>query len=125
MNKKIAIGMIIAILVWTIGNELIGLLDLPIPPIAQSFVVSLSGGGLGAYVAKRNFLVPALAAWVLCWGIAIYMLYLIAAPTGQASFSGIIGYNWSVIALSAFATLIGVLGGQVIAQRTQCVAAAT
>ena len=125
MNKRIAIGMGITILFWAVGNELIGLTKLPLPPIAQSFVISLLGSGFGAYIAKRNFLIPAFAAWVICWSLAIYMLYLIAAPTGQASLAGIIVHNTSALALSACATLAGVLGGQVLAQRTQRIAAAT
>ncbi len=125
MNKKIAIGMVIAVLFWIIGGEIIGLMKLPISPVAQSYAVSLIGSGLGSYVAKRNFLIPAFAVWALCWALAIYMLYLIAAPTGQASVAGIIRYNVSALALSAFATLIGVFGGQVLAQRNQGIAAAT
>ncbi|MDR7070846.1 hypothetical protein J2X02_003717 [Pseudoxanthomonas japonensis] len=125
MNKKIALGIVIAILFWIIDGKTIALLKPPISPVAQSFVVSLVGSGLGSYLAKRNFLTPAFAVWALCWALAIYMLYLIAAPTGQASVAGIIRYNVSALALSAFATLIGVLGGQVLAQRNQGVAAAT
>ena len=125
MNKsKIVLGILVVVLFWTIGNELINLLDLPIPPIAQSFVVSLFGTGLGAFVAQRNFLIPAFAVWILCWGIAIYILYLIAVPTGQASVIGILQYNAPTIALSALATLIGALVGQLLAQRSQRSAAA-
>jgi hypothetical protein len=125
MNKKIAVGMVTVALFWLIGNELIGLLELPIPPGPQSFVISLTGSGIGAYIAKRNFIIPAFAVWFLCWCFAIYMLYLIAEPTGQASISSIIEYNILALAISAIASFIGALGGQVLAQRNQGMAAAT
>ena len=119
MNKNTAIGVAIIVLVWIVGNEVITFLELPISPTTQSVVVSLLGTGLGAFIAKRNFLLPAFAVWFLCWSLALYLLYLVAEPTGQASITGIARYNAIAIGLSAIATLIGVLVGQRLAQRSQ------
>ena len=124
-KKKIALGVVVVVLFWAIGNELINVFELPISPTTQSVVVSLFGTGLGAFVAKRNFLLPALTVWLLCWSFALYILYQISVPTGHASVLELLQYNWISISLSALATLIGVFIGQSVARPSQEVRAAT
>ena len=126
MNAKmIALGLVATILFWAIASYLISLLPPSIPTAAQAFLVTLLGAALGAYIAKRNFALPAFALLGLYWAYIIYVLYSIAEPTGRASVLGIISNNTSSITLQAFATLIGVIGGQLLGQRSQIKAIAT
>jgi hypothetical protein len=53
------------------------------------------------------------------WLLVVYLLYFIAAPTGQASFLAIAQINVLSIVLSALAVAIGALVGQALAKRAQ------
>ena len=124
-NKRIAIGVGVTILFLFLGSELIGLLQLPVTPPAESFIVSLIASFLGALVAQRNFMMPGFLAWAFSWTLAIYMLQVMAGPTSQMSVIAIAKLNLLAIVLSAFATLIGITAGQVLVQRRKSIAAAT
>ena len=123
--KRIALGIATTVLLWAIASNIIPLFNLPMPAAAQSFLMTLLSVGLGAFVARRNFLIPAFALLAFYWAYIIYVLYLIAAPTGQASVLGILLTNTSALTLQAFATTIGVIAGQLLGQRTEVKAAAT
>ena len=123
--KRIALGIATTVFLWVIASNLIPLLNFPIPAAVQSFLMTLISVGVGAFIARRGFLIPAFALLALYWACAIYLLYLVAAPTGQASFLGILLTNASALTLQAFATMIGVVGGQLLGQRASVKTAAT
>jgi hypothetical protein len=87
--------------------------------IAESAAVSLLAAICGGYVARERFVVPALSICLLSWCAAIYLLYLIAAPTGQAHLGAILGHNWVAILASLLAAAAGAVAGQAFARRQQ------
>ena len=87
--------------------------------IAESAAISLLAAICGGYVARERFAVPALSTCLLSWCGAIYLLYLIAEPTGQAHLRVILGHNWAAILVSLLAAAAGAVAGQAFARRQQ------
>ena len=126
MNTKlIALGVVAVVATWLIGHQIFGLLNLPLSPTAIAVLSAAIGGGLGAYIAKRNFMLPALVALALCWSAAVFVLYQIAAPVGQASVRELLIFNAISISLSVVALVAGVLAGSALANRQLHTKAAT
>ena len=107
------------------AGELIALANLAVGPVTQSAALGFLGVALGALVARRGFVLPAIGLWLLGWSANIYFLYRIAEPVGQASVLGILQYNPFAISLSLLAVVAGALFGQALAQRLQRVVSAT
>ncbi len=118
-SKRIWLGLGIAAAFGLVGGELIALADLAVGPVTQSVALGFPGAVLGAFVARRGFVLPAIGLWLLSWSADIYFLYRVAEPVGQASILGILQYNLLTIILSLLAVVAGAWFGQALAQRSQ------
>lgn len=118
-TKKILLGLAAAVAFGVVAGALISMAKLSVDPVVQSVFLSFLGTAIGAYIARRRFVLPALGLWFVEWLIIVYVLYFIAAPTGRASFFAITQVNLLSIVLSALAVTIGALLGQTLAKRTQ------
>ena len=123
--KKIWLGLAISVAFGLVAGEILSLGNVSLSPVIQSVALGFVATALGAFVARRGFLLPALGLWLLGWLGSIYMLYLIAAPTGQASVPAILQYNLLSILFSAVAVSAGALFGQFLARRAEHAVAAT
>ena len=118
-TKRILLGLAAAAAFGLVAGELISLANFTFNPLLQSVVLGLLATTIGAFIARRGFVLPALGLWFVCWLLVVYLLYFIAAPTGQASFLAIAQINLLSIVLSALAVAIGALVGQALAKRAQ------
>ena len=82
----------------------------------HSLLEMFLGAVAGAWLARRPFVVPALVVWAFLWGVVTWLLYRIAAPTGNGSVVAILQYNWLAIVLSGVGAVAGALCGQVMAR---------
>ena len=124
-TKKILLGLATTVAFGLVAGQLLSLGNVALSPVIQSVGFGFVGTALGAFVARRGFLLPALGLWLLGWLGSIYMLYLIAEPTGQASIPAIVQYNLLGGFLSALAVSAGALFGQYLARRSEHAVAAT
>ena len=116
-SKRMWAGLAAAAIAGFSVSELVALADLSISPAMEAVATGFTGAAIGAFVARRGFVVPALGLWLLSWAVCVCILYWIAEPTGQGSIPGILEYNRLVIFLSALAVLAGVFSGRAVAQR--------
>ena len=123
-TKRILSGLAAAAVFGLVAGELISLANFTFNPLLQSIVLGFLATAIGAFIARRGFVLPALGLWFVEWLLVVYLVYLIAAPTGQASFLAIAQRNLLGIVLSALAVAIGALLGQALARRAQRSAAA-
>jgi|SRR6185312_2968087 len=124
-SKRTWIGLGITATFWLVAGELIALANLAVGPVTQSAALGFLGVALGAFVARRGFVLPVIGLCLLGWSANIYFLYRIAEPVGQASILGILQYNVFAISLSLLAVVAGALFGRALAQRSQRVVSAT
>jgi hypothetical protein len=117
--KRILLGLAAAAVFGLVAGELISLANVTVNPVLQSIVLGFLATAIGAFIARRGFVLPALGLWLVEWLLVAYLLYFIAAPTGQASFLAIAQINLLSIVLSALAVAIGALVGQALAKRAQ------
>jgi hypothetical protein len=117
--KRILLGLAAAAVFGLVAGELISLANVTVDPVLQSIVLGFLATAIGAFIARRGFVLPALGLWLVEWLLVVYLLYFIAAPTGQASFLAIAQINVLSIVLSALAVAIGALVGQALAKRAQ------
>lgn len=124
-SKRTWIGLGITATFGLGAGELVALANLAVGPVTQSVVLGFLGTALGAFVARRGFVLPAIGLWLLDWSANIYFLYRIAEPVGQASVIGILQYNLFALSLSLLAVVAGALFGQALARRSQRIVSAT
>ena len=115
-TKRILLGLAAAAVFGLVAGELISLANFTVNPALQSAVLGFLATAIGAFIARRGFVLPALGLWLVEWLLVVYLLYFIAAPTGQASFLAIAQVNLRSILLSALAVAIGALVGQALAK---------
>ena len=115
-TKRILLGLAAAAVFGLVAGELISLANFTVNPALQSAVLGFLATAIGAFIARRGFVLPALGLWLVEWLLVVYLLYFIAAPTGQASFLAIAQVNLRSIVLSALAVAIGALVGQALAK---------
>ncbi len=115
-TKRILLGLAAAAVFGLVAGELISLANFTVNPVLQSAVLGFLATAIGAFIARRGFVLPALGLWLVEWLLVVYLLYFIAAPTGQASFLAIAQVNLRSIVLSALAVAIGALVGQALAK---------
>jgi putative Mn2+ efflux pump MntP len=118
-TKRILLGLAAAAVFGLVAGELISLANVTVNPVLQSIVLGFLATAIGAFIARRGFVLPALGLWLVEWLLVVYLLYFIAAPTGQASFLAIAQINLLSIVLSALAVAIGALVGQALGKRAQ------
>lgn len=118
-TKRILLGLATAAVFGTVAGELISLANFTVNSVLQSVVLGFLATAIGGFIARRGFVLPALGLWLVEWLLAVYVLYFIAAPTGQASFLAIAQINLLSIVLSALAVATGALLGQSLARRAQ------
>ena len=126
-HKRIWLGLAIMVFVQIGAGALLSAIGVELPGqgTGNSVLVAFAGAFAGGVFARRQFLLPALAVWLVIWAAITYILYSIAAPTGQGSVLSILQYNLVAIALSAVATAIGAILGQMLAASRSQHAAAT
>ncbi len=117
--KRILLGLAATAVFGLVAGELISLSNLTVGPVVRTVVLAFLATAVGALVARRGFVFPALGLWFVEWLVVIYFLYRIAEPTAQASILAIARLNLPNIMLSALAVVLGALLGQVLAERTQ------
>jgi hypothetical protein len=118
-TKRILLGLAVAAVSGLVAGELISLANFTFNPLLKSVVLGFLATTIGAFIARRGFILPALGLWFVGWLLVVYLLYFIAAPTGQASFLVIAQINLLSIVLSALGVAIGALLGQSLARRAQ------
>src|SRR5690606_7343732 len=108
-----------------LNNIAISILTVSIDQIAlRSVLIALLAAFAGGLVARNGIVLPAIAIWLLLWGVTIYFLYMIAAPVDPAPLPSIAQHNWIAFLGSGVATIIGAMLGQKLAtQRARRVAA--
>ena len=116
-TKRIFLGLAAAAAFGLVAGELMSLANFTSNPVLQSVVLGFLATTIGALIARRGFVFPALGLWFVGWLLVVCLLYFIAAPTGQASFLAIAHVNLLSIVLSALAVTIGALVGQALAKR--------
>lgn len=124
-SKRIWAGLAIAAFAGFLITEAFALTNLWISPVIQSVAAGFISTALGAFVARRGFVAPALGLWLLGWVICVSALYWIVEPTGQASILRILQYNRLSISLSALAVLAGTFLGHAMAQHFRNTSAST
>lgn len=117
-TKRVFLGLAAAAAFGLVAAELISLASLSIGPVLQSVVLSLFGTAVGGFIARKGFVLPALGLWFVEWLAVFYVLYRVAAGTGQASVMTIAQLNLLNVVLSAVAVALGALLGQALAART-------
>ncbi|MGN6656881.1 MAG: hypothetical protein ACTHJ9_16255 [Rhodanobacter sp.] len=117
--KRILLGLAATVAFGLVAGELISLAGFVVNPVLKSIALSFLATTIGAYIARRRFVLPALSLWLVVWLLVVYIVYSIAEPTGQASFLAITQINLLSIVLSAIAVAIGALVGQALARRAQ------
>lgn len=118
MNTKgVLLGLAAVAVFGLVAGGLISLADFTVNPELKSVVLGFFGAAIGAFIARRDFVLPALGLWLVGWVLVAYLLYSIAAPTGHASFLAIAQINFLSIVLSTLAVAIGALLGQFLANR--------
>ena len=122
MNKRIALGIVTAIIVQVVLFESLDyFLDSQsnygssfLFLALQSAIISLLGITVGAYVARTGFLTSAIAIWLVEWLAIIYILALIG--DGQYTYLAVAlivaKLNWLAIVASLLFTIVGVKLGQ-------------
>jgi hypothetical protein len=115
-SKRIWLGLFVTVVFTMLVGESVSLIDLAIHPLVQAVVLGFIGTALGAYVARRRFILPALGLWFVTSIAALYNTYRIAEPVGQASISGILQFNAPNIVLSIVAVAAGAVSGQYLAR---------
>jgi len=123
--KRIWAGLAIAVIAGFAITEAIALANVAISPAKEAVATGFVTTVLGAFVARRGFVAPALGLWLLSWAVCVCILYWIVEPTGQASILRILQYNYQSISLSGLAMLVGTFVGRAIAQRVSNTSAAT
>ena len=118
-TKRILLGLAAAAVFGLVAEELISLASFTFNPLLRSVVLGFLATTIGAFIARRGFVLPALGLWFVDWLLVVYLLYFIAVPTGQASFLATAQINLLSIVLSALAVAIGALVGQALAKRAQ------
>lgn len=118
-TKRILLGLAASAVFGLVVGELISLANFTVHPVLQSVVPGFLATAIGAFVARRGFVLPALGLWFVEWLLVVYLVYFISAPTGQASLLAIAQTNLLSIVLSALAVAIGALLGQSLARRAQ------
>src|SRR6185312_4887981 len=83
-TKRILLGLAAAAAFGLVAGELISLANFTSNPVLQSVALGFLATTIGALIARRGFVFPALGLWFVGWLLVGCLLYFIAAPTGQA-----------------------------------------
>lgn len=126
MSKlRIAAAVVAMLLVqWSTGT-LLALTTQANGSITQTVISGFTGAFAGGFVAKRNFIIPAVTVWAAVWCALTYVLHGIDAETGSASIVDILNRNAVPLLLSGLGILSGALIGQAISGRRPRPAVAT
>ena len=103
MHKRIVFGLIAAILAQILFSYLFSLL--PVNALIQLTSVSFLGAAIGSYVAKRDFLLPAITLWFISWFFTLYILLRVS--NGQTNTYALLAFNWLAIIVSLLAAILG------------------
>ena len=124
-TRRIVLGIAVAVVFGLVTGALMSLANLSVGPVVQSVAVGFLGTAVGAFIARRSFVFPALGLWFVEWLVVAHFVYRVAEPTGQASVLAMAQLNLPSILLSALAVVLGALLGQALARRLQRVVPAT
>jgi len=78
----------------------------------KSAISYFFAAGLGAIVARKSFVVPALALAIVGWAATIDILYRIAVVVGPTSYLEIAASNWVGFVLLVIAAIMGAIFGR-------------
>lgn len=118
-TQRILLGLAAAVVSELVAGQLLSLTNLSAGPVVQTVALTFLGAAVGAFVARRGFVLPALGLWLVEWLVVVYLLYRVAQPSGQASIRAIVQLNLLSIVLCALAVVGGVWLGQAVARRSQ------
>lgn len=124
-TKRIFPGLAAAAAVDLAAAALVSMTSLAAGSVVQAVAIGFLGAAVGGYIARRRFVLPALALSLLEWLAALYLVYRIAEPTGQASVVSIVQLNLPAVLLSSVAVVLGVWFGQSLATRSRGALSAT
>ena len=113
MSKTRIAAALVAMLLaqWSVGT-LLALTTHTNGSITQTAISSFAGALTGGFIAKRNFLLPALILWALIWGALLYVLYGIGQAAGTASLPELLSSNATSLLFSGVAVVAGTTIGQ-------------
>ena len=120
MSKMRIAAALVAMLLaqWSVGT-LLALTTHTNGSITQTAISSFAGALTGGFIAKRNFLLPALILWALIWGTLLYILHGIGQAAGTASLSDLLNSNVSSLLLSGVAVVVGATIGQKVSNHSR------
>jgi hypothetical protein len=118
--KRIAVALIVVMIVSSLlGNkvphlqeDLSNLEDYSFWLAVENAITYFFAAGLGAIVARKSFVIPALALAVVIWALTIDILFRIAAPTGPVTRLEIASENWLGFFLLVVAAISGAMFGR-------------
>ena len=73
-SKRMWAGLAAAAIAGFSVSELVALADLSISPAMEAVATGFTGAAIGAFVARRGFVVPALGLWLLSWAVCVCIL---------------------------------------------------
>ncbi len=117
--NRIVLGLAAMAVFGLVAGELVSRANIAIDPALRSLVVGLVAAAIGAFIARRGFVLPALGLCLAEWLLVIYALYRIAEPVAQASVLAIAQLNLPIFLRSAAVVALGALLGQAFARRSQ------
>ncbi|MFC0682876.1 hypothetical protein ACFFGH_34015 [Lysobacter korlensis] len=117
--RRILLGLVMMAFFITVAQKASFLLELGVHHSLLTAAIALLGAGLGGYLARSRFLVPALVMHALLWAVAFYFVYQIAQLTGHGSLLALLQQNAPGFFLSLLGVSCGALIGQALARRRQ------
>jgi hypothetical protein len=84
----------------------------------EAAIVMFIAASAGAYVARVNFIWPAILLAVAVWFLVVYILNSIAAAAGQGDLLGVASINVLSLLFGACGSAIGALVGSRFARKT-------
>lgn len=118
-TERILLGLAAAVACDLVAGELLSGASSAVHPVLQSVALSFLATAIGALIARRRFVLPALGLLFVECLLVVYILFAMAAPTGQARVLAIAGTNLLSLVLSALSVVMGALVGQALARRAQ------
>ena len=115
MNKRIIFGLLAAIAIQTTLGYFFSLSLLS--TTIQSALACFIGAAMGTYVARRNFILPAILLWSLTWFLMFYILHRISG--NETNIFGLVQYNWIAMLVSLLAALLGCIAVNALNSRNQ------
>ena len=115
MNKRVLFGLVAAIASQVIFGYLLSFLL--ISTAVHSGLICFIGAAIGTYVARRNFIIPAILLWSFNWLLIIYILS--AMSDFEKDTVTLIQFNFIAMLVSLIAAIVGCISVNAFNSRNQ------